>query len=89
MGKKSIENLQEPNANSLTPSQSVWTFELDLRQGPAEALLPKDQKQKTLRKLLHGSWRAGNRAKHLQEVCRRKHHVIQKINPIYGNICLI
>lgn len=86
MGKKSIENLQEPN--SLTPLRSVWTYELHLHEGPAEAL-PKKQKQKTLQKLLHNSWRAGDRAKHLQEVCRLKHRVIQKINLKYGNICLI
>ncbi|XP_037548324.1 gastrin-releasing peptide [Nematolebias whitei] len=67
MGKKSIENLQEPNTSSLTPSQSVWTFELDLREGPAE-VLPKNKKQNTLQKLLHHSWRAGDSAKHLQEM---------------------
>lgn len=70
MGKKSVENLQEPNADSdnLTPPHSIQTFELDQHEGPVEALQPRDQNQKTLQRLLHSSWRAGDRAKHLQEV---------------------
>ncbi|XP_013864762.1 gastrin-releasing peptide [Austrofundulus limnaeus] len=71
MGKKSTENLQKPNADSdyLTDPQSVRTFELDQPEGPAEALQPRDQNQKTLQRLLHSSWkRAGDRAEHLQEM---------------------
>uniref|UniRef100_A0A3Q3AQB1 Gastrin-releasing peptide n=1 Tax=Kryptolebias marmoratus TaxID=37003 RepID=A0A3Q3AQB1_KRYMA len=70
MGKKSTESLQEPNADSdyLTPSQSARIFELGQPERPAGALQPKDQSQKTLQKLLHSSWRAGDREEHLQEV---------------------